>query len=82
MDDARDAWTSALAILLDPRHRQEAVRLNQEIQGTIWGRRIRDPNELYDLAFGSLELNLESKLAALKTGEPCPVQPLVDLESR
>jgi len=82
VDDARDAWTSALAILLDPRHRQEAVRLNQEIQGTIWGRRIRDPNELYDLAFGSLELNLESKLAALKTGEPCPVQPLVDLESR
>ena len=56
--------------------------MNQEIQGSLWGRRIRNSNDLYDLAFGSLEVNLEAKLAALNAGEPCPVQPLVELQEK
>ncbi|MDG2422551.1 MAG: tetratricopeptide repeat protein [Phycisphaerales bacterium] len=77
---AREAWSSGLAILLDPAHRQNQIRMLQELQGMVWGRRIRKESAVYDLEFGPLAISLEAKLVALDAGEPCPVQPLATVE--
>ncbi len=75
LDAAEDVWSQALSIIESQEQRAQWILSSMQLQQGLWGRRLRDPGTLYDLAFGELRLLLEKKLTALETGAPCEVRP-------